>query len=86
MGGSILPRLAATVCITITGTRSFRSVSPPMRRSTTMVNGTKVISETSLVMNMLKKKQSPHRISTMELRRFTRLSSSCARRSKIPSR
>ena len=50
IGVSILPRLAATVCITTTGTTSF---SCPASRSTTSAKGTKVISETSLVTTML---------------------------------
>ena len=49
----MLPRLAAMVSRTITGIRNF--FCSAMDR-TSMVNGTKVISATSLVISMLKKK------------------------------
>ena len=49
----MLPRLAATVCSTTTGSMLPRS-SAMLR--TRMVNGTKVISATSLVMNIEQKK------------------------------
>lgn len=53
MGVSILPRLAATVCST---TRGTTSQSCPAMCSTIRAKGTKVISDTSLVMTMLQKK------------------------------
>ena len=49
----MLPRLAATVCRTMTGISRF--CCPVMDRTRT-VNGTKVISATSLVISMLRKK------------------------------
>ena len=63
MGVSILPKFAAIVCNTTTGTASFRTASSPDRRSTVNVKGTKVINATSFVINMLKKKHSNTRIS-----------------------
>ena len=56
IGVSILPRLAAIVCRTITGTASFFTASSPVSRSTMKVNGTNVINDTSLVMIILKMK------------------------------
>ena len=53
MGVSILPKLAANVCMAIKGTTK---VSCRARRSTAMAKGTKVIKDTSLVMTMLQKK------------------------------
>ena len=53
MGVSILPRLAATVCNTTSGTTSQ---SCPAICSTTSAKGTKVMRDTSLVMTMLQKK------------------------------
>ena len=63
MGVSILPKFAAIVCNTTTGTASFRTASSPDRQSTVNVKGTKVINATSFVINMLKKKHSNTRIS-----------------------
>ena len=62
MGVSMLPRLAASVCRTTRGTASsscwasFRTASP---------KGTKVMSDTSLVMAMLQKKGRNTNTSTM---------------------
>jgi len=64
MGVSILPRLAAMVCMHTTGMVSARRVSGARPLSTTKVKGTKVSRETSLVMIMLPKKHSPTRTST----------------------
>ena len=55
MGVSMLPRLAAAVWSTATGTARC---SCPAIRSTVSPKGTKVISDTSLVMAMLEKKGS----------------------------
>ena len=60
---SILPRFAAIVCRTTMGMRSLLPASPRVERAV-RVRGTKVRSETSFVMNILEKKQSP--TSTME--------------------
>ncbi len=56
MGVSILPRLAAMVCITTRGSKSLALCSSPVIPSTVKVKGTKVISATSLVISMLEKK------------------------------
>ena len=64
-GSSMLPRLAATVCITTTGRIALPS---PARPRTRMVNGTKVISATSLVMNMEQKNGRRTRIRQRDLR------------------
>ena len=60
-GVAMLPRLAATVCKTITFIRCRRS---PSRLSTRMAKGTKVIRATSLVMSMEEKKGSSTNKST----------------------
>ena len=64
MGVSMLPRLAPMVCMHTTGRISFCRASGPRLSSTTKAKGTKVSSETSLVMNMLPKKHSPTSTST----------------------
>ena len=56
MGVSILPRFAAMVWRVITGTIHLVSTSSPAIPRTVSVIGTNVMSDTSFVMNMLKKK------------------------------
>ena len=53
IGVSILPRFAASVCNTASGTASLSSFA---ERRTIKPNGTKVISETSFVTSILRKK------------------------------
>ena len=56
MGVSILPRFAAMVWRVITGTIHLVSTSSPAIPRTVSVIGTNVMSDTSFVINMLKKK------------------------------
>ena len=53
IGVSILPRFAASVCNTASGTASLSSFA---ERRTIKPNGTKVISDTSFVTSILRKK------------------------------
>lgn len=86
MGVSILPRLAAMVCMHTTGMVSARRVSGARPLSTTKVKGTKVSRETSLVMIMLPKKHSPTRTSTSCKVLPVRANSARPIRSKTPCR
>ncbi len=67
----MLPRLAAMVCMAIKGRTSLRLCSSPIISSTVNVKGTKVMSATSLVISILKKKHSIIRISTKPRPLFT---------------
>lgn len=85
MGVSMLPRLAATVCIQTTGTASRRPGAPSPDK-TEKVKGTKVSSETSLVMTMLPKKHSPTSSQTSASSPRVRPSSARPSRSNTPCR
>ena len=74
MGVAMLPRLAAMVCITTTGTTRWVW---PARASTSRAKGTKVMRATSLVTAMLTKKGS--RMSTPSSCRVVWVRSSMAR-------
>ena len=84
MGVSILPRLAAMVCIHTTGRISFSRASAPRLFRTTKVKGTKVSSDTSLVMNILPKKHNPTNTRTSCRVLPVRASRARPIRSKIP--
>ena len=81
-GVRALPRFAATVCNTMTGTASL---PVPVCSVSNSVNGTKVISATSLVISIAAKKQTP--ISTAASVRvfLTFCSSHAITRSKSPA-
>lgn len=59
IGVNMLPRFAAIVCITTIQTRCLFSMPSPICLSVTMVKGTKVMSATSLVINIDRKKHRP---------------------------
>ena len=84
MGVSILPRLAATVCIHTTGTASARQSFGSKRPSTAKVKGTKVSRATSLVISILPKKHSPTSTSTKGNTPPVRPSSACPMRLNTP--
>ncbi len=71
MGVSMLPRLAAMVCMATRGRASLCLCSPSVMASTVKVKGTKVISATSLVISMLEKKLSSKSTSTRPREPFT---------------
>ena len=77
----MLPRFAAIVCRITVGTISR---SHPAMRNTTSANGTKVISETSLVTTMLRKNGRNTRTITMPRVVATRWSSASLSRAKMP--
>lgn len=83
MGVSMLPRLAASVCRTTVG---MTSLSSPADFNTMRANGTKVMSDTSLVTTMLKKKGA-NTSTAIILRELSALFKSLlARKEKSPAR
>ena len=82
IGVSMLPRFAASVCNMTSGTAS-RRLSESL--STTSANGTKVMSATSLVATMLKKKGRKTSTSIILRVLSALLSSLCARKENSPA-
>ena len=85
IGVSILPRLADIVCKTTTGISHFFSSVCPIISNSTKVNGTKVMSATSLVIIILKKKQSKVSVTTSWRIFFTLFNSFREISSKTPT-
>ena len=85
IGVNILPRFAASVCIMITRSIHFLLNFSSILCMIVIVNGTNVISATSFVITMDKKKQRKTRTNATPATVLVRASSFSASRSKNPS-